>query len=177
MRLLGGSACVPCRLIHIRSDLKTTMDANIQFREATSADLPALVQLLADDELGAQREDTSHPLNARYRKAFEQIAADPNNELIVIHEGDELVGTLQLTFTPYLTHTGTWRCTVEGVRIASRYRGAGMGNRLLRWAIQRAEQRGCNLVQLTSDKRRKDAIRFYESLGFHATHEGFKLAL
>ncbi|MFT7461819.1 MAG: GNAT superfamily N-acetyltransferase, partial [Pseudohongiellaceae bacterium] len=117
------------------------------------------------------------PLNARYVDAFDQIARDPNNELVVVTSEDQLVGMLQLTFIPYLTHTGSWRCLIEGVRIHSRLRGQGMGARFFEWAIERARSRGCRLVQLTSDKQRPDAIRFYESLGFVASHEGFKLPL
>lgn len=151
------------------------MDLN--FRKATENDLPALVMLLADDDLGASREDTSTPLNQRYIDAFHDIGEDPNNELTVVECEAGLVGMLQLTFIPYLTHTGTRRCLIEGVRIAGGYRGQGLGRRFIRWAIDRAAERQCSLVQLTSDKQRPDALRFYESLGFRATHEGCKLRL
>ncbi len=150
---------------------------NLSYREATRNDIANLVALLADDELGAGREDGSTPLNQRYVEAFASIEQDPNNELTVIVSGDELVGMLQLTFIPYLTHTGSWRCLIEGVRIAEKFRGQGLGTRIFHWAIERARQRKCSIVQLTSDKRRQDAIRFYRSLGFEATHEGFKLRL
>lgn len=147
------------------------------FRRAKEADLPGLVQLLADDELGAGREDTSTPLNPRYTDAFRAIERNGGNELIVVHSGVALVGMLQLSFVPYLTHTGSWRCMIEGVRISREWRGAGLGSAMINWAIDQARERGCKIVQLTSDKRRPDAIRFYETLGFQATHEGFKLAL
>ncbi len=98
-------------------------------------------------------------------------------EMLAVTHNNEIVGMLQLTFIPYLSHTGAWRCCVEGVRIQSAYRGHGLGTRFLKWAINRATERQCSLVQLTSDKQRPDAIRFYESLGFKATHEGFKLKL
>lgn len=147
------------------------------FREATKNDLPGLVKLLADDELGAGREDTSSPLNQRYLDAFHSIERDPNNELTVVECNGELVGMLQLSFLPYLTHTGSWRCLIEGVRIAGSQRGQGLGTRFFDWAIARARERGCSIVQLTSDKQRPDALRFYESLGFKSTHEGFKLNL
>lgn len=154
-------------------------DANPQplFRQATRADLPQLVTMLADDELGAKREDASQPLNSAYATAFDHIDADPNNALIVAEINQAIVGMMQLTFIPYLTHTGSWRCLVEGVRVASAYRGQGIGGDLLRFAITTAGEKNCRLVQLTSDKQRPQALRFYESLGFKATHEGFKLWL
>ena len=150
---------------------------NLTFREATPADVPSLVALLADDDLGATREDNSAPLNPRYTDAFNSIDRDPNNELAVVELDGDLAGMLQLTFLPYLTHTGSWRCLIEGVRIGESHRGRGLGSRFFQWAIDRAAARGCSIVQLTSDKRRPDAIKFYESLGFQATHEGFKLKL
>jgi ribosomal protein S18 acetylase RimI-like enzyme len=152
-------------------------DMNFDFREARENDIPDLVNLLADDELGANREDVSMPLNQRYSDAFHSIARDPNNELTVVEFNAELVGMLQLTFIPYLTHTGSWRCLIEGVRIAKNYRAKGLGSKFINWAIARARERNCSIVQLTSDKQRLDALRFYESLGFEATHEGFKLKL
>ena len=150
---------------------------NLSYREADEADIERLVELLADDELGATREDLSKPLNPRYAQAFHCIDADPNNELTVVESGTELIGMLQLTFLPYLTHTGSWRCLIEGVRIAQQYRGQGLGSKFFEYAIERARARNCSIVQLTSDKQRPDALRFYESLGFRATHEGFKLRL
>ena len=133
--------------------------------------------MLADDELGSRRERFEIPLPAGYLEAFEAIDADPNNERIVATRCDEVVGVLQVTFTPYLTYQGSWRATIEGVRTAAAVRGQGVGGALLRHAIGRAEARGCHLVQLTTDKRRPDALRFYEMLGFEATHEGMKLHL
>ena len=150
---------------------------NLHFRKAKATDVAQLVKLLADDELGAMREDLSEPLNQNYLDAFSSIEADANNELTVVEAGGELVGMLQLTFIPYLTHTGSWRCLIEGVRIAKTHRGKGLGASFINWAIERATERNCQIVQLTSDKQRPDAIRFYESLGFNATHEGFKLKL
>ncbi len=152
----------------------------LSFRQAKEADLKILVHLLADDELGQRREDTSTPLNKAYRQSFEQITIDPNNELIVVEQDQTkpiIVGMLQLTFIPYLTHIGSWRCLVEGVRIHKDYRGAGLGTEFFEWAINHAKERNCSIIQLTSDKQRPDAIRFYEKLGFRATHEGFKLKL
>lgn len=149
----------------------------IQFRQASADDLPALVQMLADDPLGATREDVSEPLNPAYQHSFQHIDQDPNNELIMVEHQSELVAMLQLTFIPYLTHTGSWRCLIEGVRVKRQHRGQGLGQQLFEWAIERARQRGCQLVQLTSDKQRPDAIRFYQNLGFVASHEGFKRLL
>ncbi|MCI5107752.1 MAG: GNAT family N-acetyltransferase [Pseudomonadales bacterium] len=132
---------------------------------------------MADDELGARREDLQQPLNKKYQQAFAVITGDPNNELTVVESDGELVGMLQLTFIPYLTHTGSWRCLIEGVRIARSQRGNGLGSQMLLWAIDRARARNCSIVQLTSDKQRPDALRFYQSLGFKASHEGLKLSL
>ena len=133
--------------------------------------------MLADDELGAQREDSSQPLNSSYRSAFDAIDRDPNNALIVAEIDASIVGMLQLTFIPYLTHIGSWRCLIEGVRVHPEYRGQGLGTALIEWAIEAARKRQCRILQLTSDKQRPDALRFYEALGFEATHEGFKLRL
>lgn len=152
------------------------------FRAAGPADLAAIVALLADDDLGRTREAAPAGGEAEtapaYRAAFDAITADPRQLLAVVDDGTgRVVGTLQLTFLPYLTYQGGTRAQIEAVRIASGLRGTGVGTRFLRWAIDTARQRGCHLVQLTTDKRRPDAFRFYESLGFEATHEGMKLHL
>jgi GNAT superfamily N-acetyltransferase len=149
----------------------------LTFREAIENDLAALVALLADDALGSQREDNSMPVNPAYIRALAAISADPNNQLLVAEENGVIVGLLQLTFIPYLTHLGSWRCLIEGVRIHQAFRSKGYGEQMFIFAIEEAKKRGCNLVQLTSDKQRPDAIRFYEKLGFKASHEGFKLVL
>lgn len=153
------------------------MGTDIRFRVATEKDLDAIVAMLADDVLGSKRERYEHPLPTSYIKAFEAITTDPNNELIVACDGHEVIGVQQITFTPYITHQGGWRATIEGVRTSTSVRGKGVGTKLIKWAIQRAEERGCHLVQLTTDKKRPDALRFYERLGFKATHEGLKLKL
>ena len=147
------------------------------FRNAVVSDVAGLVSMLSDDELGALREDNSQPLNQKYLDAFREIDRDSNNELTVVESDGEVVGMLQLTFIPYLTYVGSWRCLIEGVRIHSDYRGQGLGRQFFKWAIARAKARKCRIVQLTSDKERSSALRFYESLGFKATHEGFKLKL
>jgi GNAT superfamily N-acetyltransferase len=146
-------------------------------RRAQRSDLPTLIRLLADDQLGAQREVYQDPLPQAYHTAFDAIEADPNNELMVATLDGAIVGMLQLTYIPYLTHQGSWRALIEGVRVDARHRSAGLGTKLFEWAIERATQRGCPLLQLTSNKQRAGAIRFYEALGFAATHEGFKMAL
>lgn len=152
---------------------------NIKFRKAAKDDLTHIIKMLADDQLGSTREDSSMPIKQRYLDAFEIIDTDPNNELIVLESDDPtnpaILGILQLTYIPYLTYKGSWRCLIEGVRVHQDFRGQGLGTQLFEWAIDRAKQRGCNIVQLTSNKTRSEAIRFYESLGFQASHEGFKL--
>lgn len=147
------------------------------FRAARESDLPALVSMLAQDGLGAQREDDSEPLNRNYIDAFDAINRDPNQALVVAELDHRVVGMMQLSFIPYLTHIGSWRCLIEGVRIHADYRGRGLGNAMIEWAIDAARKRNCRIVQLTSDKQRPDALRFYAALGFEATHEGFKLKL
>jgi len=152
-------------------------DDTPRFRLAVEADLAAIVRLLADDPLGAQREQYSTPLPASYHEAFAAIARDPNNELVVVELGDAVIGVLQLTYIPSITYRGGWRALIEGVRVAAAHRSGGVGRKLFEWAIARSRERGCHLLQLTSDKARPDAIRFYESLGFTASHEGMKLKL
>ncbi|HEX6050542.1 MAG TPA: GNAT family N-acetyltransferase [Gemmatimonadaceae bacterium] len=154
-----------------------TPPSALAFRRATTEDVPAIVAMLADDALGATRERLESPLPASYLRAFDEIDADPNNELVVACLGDDIVGVLQLTFIPYLTHQGSRRALIEGVRVARAHRGTGLGTRLFEWAIARARERGCRMVQLTTDKSRLDAKRFYEALGFVASHEGMKLVL
>ena len=155
------------------------MDAQpVDFRRAAREDLPAIVRLLADDPLGSKRETYAVPLPESYHTAFDAIDRDPNNELVVVETADkQVIGVLQITFIPYLTYRGGWRAQIEGVRVAAESRSSGIGRQLFLWAIERARQRGCHLVQLTSDKARPDAIRFYEGLGFVASHEGMKLHL
>lgn len=152
-------------------------EPRLNIRRAIRSDVPDIVRMLADDALGAQREAYGAPLPGSYYAAFEAISADPNNELVVACESGRTVGVLQLTYIPYLTYRGSWRALIEGVRIDSSARSRGLGRELFEWAIERARQKRCQLVQLTSDKSRADAIRFYESLGFVASHEGFKLHL
>lgn len=153
------------------------METEITIRLANEQDLDKIVEMLADDELGRARERYEQPIPESYIKAFDAITSDPNNELVVACQGNEVIGVQQITFTPYITYQGGWRATIEGVRTSSQVRGKGVGTKLIKWAIQRSKDRGCHLVQLTTDKQRVDALRFYESLGFKATHEGLKLKL
>jgi GNAT superfamily N-acetyltransferase len=143
-------------------------------REARREDVPEIVALLADDAIGAGREG---PADDAYYAAFELIAADERNQLLVAEAGGVVVGTLQLTMIPGLSRHGMLRAQIEGVRVAAGQRGQGLGRRMIERAIEIARGQGCGLVQLTSDKRRPDAVRFYESLGFAASHEGLKLPL
>lgn len=147
-------------------------------RPAVAIDLPDIVRMLADDALGVQREKNTNPLPDSYHQAFQAIEQDRNNELVVAEDSEgQVVAVLQLTCTPYITHQGGWRATIEGVRVDSRFRGTGLGRKLFDWAIKEAEKRGCHLIQLTTDKQRPAAKRFYESLGFVASHEGMKMKL
>ncbi|WP_231642417.1 GNAT family N-acetyltransferase [Nocardia sp. NRRL S-836] len=146
----------------------------ITIRRATAADVDPIVAMLADDPLGAAREKPGDPA---YLTAFEVIDADPHQFLAVAVAGEEVVGTLQLTFTSGLSRLGMTRATVEAVRVRSDQRGGGLGERLLRWALNEARARGCGMVQLTTDASRTDAHRFYERLGFTASHVGMKLTL
>lgn len=157
------------------------MMMDLVYRQAQENDLCTLIEMLADDQLGAHREDSSKPVNAAYIEALKIITDDPNNELIIAEIKEEsetsIIGMLQLTFIPYLTYKGSWRCLIEGVRVHKEYRSKGYGKQLFEWSINRAKVRGCNMVQLTSNKQRSDAIRFYNDLGFKASHEGFKLMI
>jgi len=153
------------------------MDMQCMFREATQNDLVAIVRMLADDFLGLQRECPDDPLPESYLNAFRELDADPNNELIVAELDGEIVGTLQLTFTPSLSYQGGRRCTAESVRVDRSLRGKGIGREMMVWAIERAKEKRCVSMQLTTNNERVDAHRFYEKLGFAASHVGMKLSL
>ncbi len=144
----------------------------MEIRRAGAGDVPAIVAMLADDPLGARRERPGDPA---YAEAFAEVDADPRQLLVVAVEGDEVVGTLQLTFIPGLSRLGATRALIEAVRVRSDRRGGGLGERLVRWAVDTARDRGAAMVQLTTDASRADARRFYERLGFQASHVGMKL--
>ncbi|GHG05861.1 GNAT family N-acetyltransferase [Streptomyces albogriseolus] len=148
---------------------------DLAIRPATVDDVPAIVALLADDPLGAQRESPDDL--APYLTAMERLRADPHQHLVVAVREGRVVGTLQLTIIPGLSRRGATRSVIEGVRIHADERGGGLGSRLIEWAIDTSRREGCQLVQLTSDNTRTDAHRLYERLGFTASHVGFKLAL
>jgi GNAT superfamily N-acetyltransferase len=153
------------------------MNTSLTFRLATKEDLPAIINMLADDVFGASREKPGDPVAPKYVQAFEKIAADPNHELMVAEMNGETVATFQLTFLQHLIYEGGLRVNVEAVMTHSKYRGKGIGTKVFEYVIKRAKEKGCHLVQLTTNKKRLDAIRFYKSLGFAATHEGMKLML
>ncbi|MFI1303642.1 GNAT family N-acetyltransferase [Streptomyces sioyaensis] len=146
--------------------------SDIEIRRATEADLPAIVAMLADDPLGAAREAPDDL--APYRAAFEALAADPQQHLVVAVREGRTIGTLQLTVVPGLSRRGATRSIIEGVRIHRDERGSGLGTELIEWAVAESRTLGCQMVQLTSDATRIDAHRFYERLGFEASHLGFK---
>ena len=149
----------------------------IQIFSAKREHLSAIVRMLADDFLGTDRESVADPLPDSYLQAFAEIEAGPNNELIVAELDGQIVGTMQLTFTPSMSHQGSRRCTVESVRVDASMRGRGIGHEMMRWAIERAREKGCGSIQLTTNNARADAHRFYKSMGFEATHVGMKLSL
>ena len=150
----------------------------LSFRPAEAADLEAIVRMLADDPLGSQREVFRRPLPGSYRHAFAAIEADPNNELVLACLPEPTIaGVLQLTFIPSISYQGRWRALIEGVRVDARCRGQGIGRAMFEWAMQRSRERHCHLLQLTTDKARPEALRFYQSLGFVASHEGMKRRL
>lgn len=149
----------------------------ITFRLATDKDLSEIIKMLSDDKLGAQRERFEEPLPNCYIEAFAVIRSDPHQELTVAEENGKIIGTFQLSFIQYLTYQGGIRAQIEAVRVASSHRGKGYGRKIFNYAIERARSRGAHLVQLTTDKQRPEALEFYKTLGFVASHEGMKLHL
>ncbi|MDX2601733.1 GNAT family N-acetyltransferase [Streptomyces caniscabiei] len=148
---------------------------DLDIRPATEHDVPEIVAMLADDPLGAQRESPDDL--APYLTALERLSGDPHQHVMVAVRQGRVVGTLQLTIVPGLSRRGSTRAIIEGVRIHADERGSGLGTQLIEWAIESSRAQGCQLVQLTSDATRTEAHRFYERLGFEATHVGFKLPL
>ena len=149
----------------------------LTYRLATEADLPEIVSMLADDELGATRETFQLPLPTAYLEAFQRITNDEQQELTVVEVSGAVVATFQLTFIQYLTYRGGVRAQIEAVRVKSTHRGQGIGTEIFEYAIRRAKQKGAHVLQLTTDKERPDAKRFYASLGFIDSHEGMKLSI
>ncbi len=164
------------------TSLATLRTGSVELRRARAEDLPALVALLADDLLGSGREAPGDRELAAYRRAFAQIEADAGQLLVVAvtrdaAAGDRVVGTLQLSFIPGLSRRGALRAQIEAVRVRADQRRSGLGTAMVGWAVDEARRRGCGLVQLTTDRSRQDAHRFYERLGFIASHAGLELAL
>jgi ribosomal protein S18 acetylase RimI-like enzyme len=157
--------------------LKETALPDLTFRRAVAADLPTLVAMLADDVLGQARERPGLPLAREYQEGFAAIDADPKQYLLIAEQDGAIAGMLQLTCIPGISHLGSWRCQIEGVRVATSLRGHGIGQAMMRHALTIARERGCKIVQLTTNKSRADAKRFYEQLGFEPAHEGMKLTL
>ena len=150
---------------------------NVTFRRARRDDLPSIVALIAADQIGQMREDSSTPLDGAYIEAFAAIERDDNQVLAVAEHDGAVIGCLQITFIPGISRRGMWRGNIESVRVAKALRGKGIGRAYFEWAIARCRERGCKLVQLTMDKRRNEASLFYQSLGFKPSHEGMKLSL
>jgi GNAT superfamily N-acetyltransferase len=152
--------------------------SKVTLRTAVSDDIRAVVDLVAADQLGATRDGVRNAADlAAYEAAFSAIDADPAHILVVAESGGDIVGTMQVSFLPGMARRGALRAQIEAVRVAESMRGGGLGAAMITWAIDEARRRGCALVQLTTDKSRADAHRFYERLGFVASHEGMKLPL
>jgi GNAT superfamily N-acetyltransferase len=151
--------------------------SRLTYRDATPDDLGFIVRLIVDDNVATSNDLPDEPHHPRYLAAFEAIAADRNQRLIIAELDGQRVGTQQLTFIPGINRLGELRCLIEAVHIAPEHRNKGFGGEMIGWAVEQARARGCGLVQLTSNKKRVDAHRFYERLGFKKSHEGFKLAL
>ncbi|MFE4645842.1 GNAT family N-acetyltransferase [Streptomyces sp. NPDC056730] len=147
--------------------------SDLNIRPALPDDIPAIVAMLADDPLGAQRESLDDL--APYTEAYERLARDPNQHVVVAERAGQVIGTLQLSIIPGLSRRGATRSIIEAVRVHADERGSGLGTRFIEWAVDESRRQGCQLVQLTSDASRTDAHRFYERLGFTASHVGFKM--
>jgi len=150
---------------------------SLTYRKAIESDLPFIVRLLTEDAVRVTDDRPDEPFHPRYVTALRELDADPNQMMMLAILDGEPVGTVQLTFIPGIAALGTKRCLVEAVHIAPAHRSKGLGTEMIQWAIKQARQRGCGMVQLTSNKKRLDAHRFYERLGFLKSHEGFKYYL
>lgn len=151
------------------------MQQHITIRKATKEDVPEIVRLLADDMLGSKRENYQHGIAQSYYDAFDAINQDMNQMLAVAEREGKIIGTLQMSYITNMSHAGAKRALIEGVHVDTSLRSQGIGSYVMKWAINEAKKHHCRFVQLTSNKQRKDAHRFYERLGFTASHEGFKL--
>ena len=151
--------------------------SNLYIKNAEERDLIALINLLNDDDLGNEREDNTTPPIQSYINAFNEIQSDTNNKITVAILNDKVIGMMQVTFIPGLSMKGSKRCQIESVRIHKDYRNRGFGKKLINKGIEMAKKKNCSMVQLTSNKKRKDAIKFYKNVGFSSTHQSFKLEL
>lgn len=146
----------------------------MEIRNAKFEDLEFIIEMLADDDLGSKREDFRIPIPESYVKAFNEITSDKGQNLMVVQDNGVVIGTFQLSIIPYLTYQGRSRAQMEAVRVSSKYRGKGIGKKMIEWCLEFAHKQNCHVLQLTTDKKRPDAIRFYKSLGFIDSHEGMK---
>lgn len=153
------------------------MNKNLSHRKATINDLSIIVNLLLEDELGKTRESTSPKLDPRYINAFHKIDIDQNQYLMIAENADEIVGTCHLTIMPSLSFSGQTRMQIEAVRILEKYRGQKIGQWMMQEAISYGKSKGASIIQLTTNKKRIKASRFYERIGFEASHEGMKMYL
>lgn len=149
----------------------------LTLRFAEKKDLPEMIRLLIEDELGATREHFSDPLLASYREAFRAIRKDNNQALLIVEYQNQVIGSCHLTFTPSLSFKGSWRLNIENIHIDKKFQNQGVGTWMLQRAMDLGRERGCKIVQLTTNKKRFRAQAFYKKLGFEATHEGMKLYL
>lgn len=146
----------------------------MEYRKARLDDLPVIIQLYGDDNIGSTRETLAEPIDDIYIRAFEDIAKDSNNQIYVIEDQGKVIGTLQYTIIAHLNRTAAKRAQIESVHIHRDYRNKGIGKKFMQFAIDLAKSDGCKIVQLTSDKTRQDAQRFYQDLGFTDSHVGMK---
>jgi GNAT superfamily N-acetyltransferase len=151
--------------------------SDVTFRHAEKNDVPAIVAMLSDDDIGESRESAAQESAPVYERAFEDMNACPDNYILLAEIDGQLVGSLQLVFIPGLSRQGAKRAIIEAVRVKSAVRGQSIGTALMKQAITEAREAGCKLVQLTSDRRRTRAHLFYRRLGFEQSHVGFKLDL
>ncbi len=157
---------------------KPYLKPDMNFRKAKRRDVLTIMQMIADDPLGKTREELSNPLPDYYYQAFDTISKQDNQELIVVEdEAGNIIGTLQLSFLQYLNRKAGLRLLVESVRVKSDQRGKGIGKKIFEWVIKRGKERKALIIQLTTDRKRPEALRFYESLGFVNSHHGMKLHL
>jgi GNAT superfamily N-acetyltransferase len=150
---------------------------DLVYRAATQADLPFIIAQIVNDSVIAIDDDPADAMGEGYLKALAAIEADPNQEMFIVEEKGQRVGCFQLTYIPGLMRHGMWRGLIEVVHVIPERRSSGIGSAMMRWALERCRERGCGMVQLTSNKQRADAHRFYERLGFSKSHEGFKFLL